>query len=82
MEDPPPHHISTQSLNTSPRQASALLVMPDSLPTVLQEAVCEIFDRLGEREGVREVELRKLLVDPVAVEWMDSLTCFTLPVSL
>ena len=82
MEDPPPHHISTQSLNTSPRQTSALLVMPDSLPTVLQEAVGEIFDRLGEREGVREVELRRLLVDPVAVEWMDSLTCFTLPVSL
>ena len=40
-----------------------------------------MFDRVGGGERVGQVELRKLLMDPEAVEWMDSLTCYTLPVS-
>ena len=49
---------------------------------VHQEAVGEVFDRVGHGEGVEEVDMKKLLMDPVAVEWLDSLTCYTLPVSL
>ena len=41
-----------------------------------------MFDRVGHGEGVEEVDMKKLLMDPVAVEWLDSLTCYTLPVSL
>ena len=49
---------------------------------VHQEAVGEVFDRVGHGEAVEEVDMKKLLMDPVAVEWLDSLTCYTLPVSL
>ena len=42
----------------------------------------EVFDRVGHGEAVEEVDMKKLLMDPVAVEWLDSLTCYTLPVSL
>ena len=49
--------------------------------SLCQEAVGEVFDRVAGGEEIREVGLKKLLMDPVAVEWLDSLTCYTLPVS-
>ena len=41
----------------------------------------ELFDRVGQGEGVGEVDMKRLLMDPVAVDWLDSLSCYTLPVS-
>ena len=43
--------------------------------------VRDIFDRLSGGQSVSEVALSELLLDPVTVDYLDSLTCYTLPVS-
>jgi hypothetical protein len=66
------HRVLTQG---HPKRAG-----PDSDSAYIsKEAVGEVFDRVGHGEGVEEVDMKKLLMDPVAVEWLDSLTCYTLP---
>ena len=42
----------------------------------------DIFDRLSGGKSVDEVELSELLLDPVTVDLLDTLTCFNLPVSV
>ena len=44
--------------------------------------VRDIFDRLSGGKPVDEVELSELLLDPVTVDFLDTLTCFNLPVSV
>ena len=42
----------------------------------------DIFDRLSVGKSGDEVDLSELLLDPVTVDCLDTLTCFTLPVSV
>ena len=41
----------------------------------------DVFDRLSSGRSTNEVILSELLLDPVIVDCLDSLNCFTLPVS-
>ena len=42
----------------------------------------DIFERLSPGKSVNEAVLSELLLDPVTVDYLDSLNCFTLPVSV
>ena len=56
-------------------------VLTHNVVHIQQETVSDIFDRLGGGELVNEVAMNELLLDPVTVDCLDSLTSYTLTVS-